>query len=96
MLERVPWATFGASGHTDFSYRVGFLVFSGLESLMGEAELDRAMRQYVGTHMAKGGTTGDLVRIRAAAAPPWASGVVPPRLSGHRGMCWSGLRRILG
>jgi hypothetical protein len=60
-LERVPFAQFGAEGRTDFAYRMGFLMFSGLETLMGERELDQALRQYVQTHMENGGTTVELI-----------------------------------
>ena len=41
-LERTPFARFGAEGVTDFSYRVGFLMFTALEALVGP---ERARRR---------------------------------------------------
>ena len=67
-LARVPFARFGAEGRTDFAYTVGFLMFSGLETLMGESDLDRGFRQYVQAHQGKGGTTADLLAALSGAS----------------------------
>lgn len=56
-LERTPFARFGVESKTDYAYRVGFLMFTGLESLLTETGLDAAVRRYLQAHLAKGGTT---------------------------------------
>jgi hypothetical protein len=61
-LERTPFASYGAEGMTDASYRVGFLMFSALEELLGQASLDAALRDYIQGRMASGGTTADFVK----------------------------------
>jgi hypothetical protein len=60
-LDRTPFARFGAEGVTDYSYRVGFLMFTALETLLGPDRLDAAVREFVQGHIAKGGTTADLI-----------------------------------
>ena len=67
-LEHTPFARFGAEGRTDWAYSVGLLMFSGLGEVMGEAQLDRGLRQYVQAHLRNGGTTADLVAMLAGAS----------------------------
>ncbi len=71
-LERTPFARFGVEGTTDFSYRVGFLMFTALEALLGPERLDAAVREFVQGHIAKGGTTAELTATisRASTARP--------------------------
>ena len=67
-LERTPFVRFGAEGITDFSYRVGFLMFTGLETLLGPERLDAAVREYVQSRIAKGGTTADLMAVTSRSS----------------------------
>lgn len=67
-LERTPFARFGLEGATDFSYRVGFLMFTALEALVGAETLDGALRDYVQGSIARGGTTSDLVAVISRSA----------------------------
>jgi hypothetical protein len=60
-LERTPFIRFGVAGVTDLSYRVGFLMFTALEALLGPGPLDAAVRDFIQTHMKSGGTTTELV-----------------------------------
>jgi aminopeptidase N len=69
-LERTPFLRFGAEGVTDFSYRVGFLMFSALEALLGPERLDAAIREYVQQRIARGGTTADLIAVISRASIP--------------------------
>ena len=56
----VPFAQYGAKNMTDWSYRVGFLMFSELERLAGRERVDTALREYIRKHLASGGSTRDL------------------------------------
>jgi hypothetical protein len=67
-LERIPFARFGREGRTDWAYSVGLLMFSGLGEVIGEAQLDGGLRQYVQAHLLKGGTTAELTATLAGAS----------------------------
>jgi hypothetical protein len=69
-LERTSFARFGVDGVTDFSYRVGFLMFTALEALIGPEVLDAAVRDYVQGRIATGGTTSDLVAVISRSSRP--------------------------
>jgi len=68
-LERTPFSRFGTEGVTDYSYRVGFLMFTALETLTGTDALDAALRDYVQSRISKGGTTADLMAAVTRAVP---------------------------
>jgi hypothetical protein len=68
-LERVPFARFGVEGKTDYAYRVGFLMFTALEALVGQAALDAGLRDDIQSHLSKGGTTADLTAAIRRGAP---------------------------
>ena len=59
---RIPMRRYGAEQLTDFSYRVGRLMFAGLYAALGEEAFDRALRAHFQAHQASGTTTDDLVR----------------------------------
>ena len=68
-LERVPFLRFGVEGKTDYAYRVGFLMFTALEALVGQTALDAGLRDDIQSHLSKGGTTADLTAAIRRAAP---------------------------
>ena len=64
----IAFAAYGAHEMTDASYRVGFLMFSVLERMVGVQALDRGLRAYVASH-ARGGTTSVLATALDDASP---------------------------
>ena len=60
---QTPLVDYGRKGSTDLSYRVGALFFDLLYRLEGEEAFNRILRQYGSDFAAKGGSTGDLVKV---------------------------------
>jgi hypothetical protein len=69
VLREEPLARYGAARATDYSYRVGYLVFRGLEVLMGREALQRGLRGYYQDHRLTGGTLLQLESALQAATP---------------------------
>jgi hypothetical protein len=67
-LDRVPFQRFGAERATDHAYRVGFLMFTALETLLGPGPFDAGVREYVQAHLAQGGTTSDFISVMSRAS----------------------------
>jgi aminopeptidase N len=74
VLREQPLARFGAVRATDHSYRLGYLVFCGLERLMGREALQRGLRAYYQDHKLSGGTLLQLESALQAAASRDLSG----------------------
>lgn len=68
---RVPMRAYGEARMTDYSYRVGRLMFAALHHALGEETFDRALRTHFQAHKASGGGTDDLVRafVEVGGAP---------------------------
>jgi hypothetical protein len=74
VLREEPLARYGAVRATDHSYRVGYLVFCGLERLMGREALQNGLRAYYQDHKLSGGTLLQLESALQAATPRDLSG----------------------
>lgn len=69
LLRSTPLEQYGTRSLTDYSYTVGFLMFTELEQLMGKAALDDGLRTYFQDHKARGGTTAELRAALQHASP---------------------------
>jgi len=68
-LASVPFARYGSERLTDFSYRLGFLMFAALEERMGRDRLDAGLRAFVERYRREGATTRQLIdTLRAESA----------------------------
>jgi hypothetical protein len=65
----VPFARYGTERITDWSYRVGYLLFAALERRIGRERLDGGLRSYMQRHGMNGGTMRDLARTIDEATP---------------------------
>jgi aminopeptidase N len=65
----VPFAQYGVERMTDWSYRVGLLMFDALERKVGRDRLDQGLRTYMQRYKAGGGTTRELARSLDEASP---------------------------
>ena len=70
VLRGTPFAQYGRADLTDYSYRVGMLMFAALDAIVGPAILDAGVRGHVQAHLAGGGTTQQLVESLTQAAAP--------------------------
>jgi hypothetical protein len=69
-LRTVPPIEYGRRAMTDYSYRVGQLMFAAMFELAGEATFDRIVGGYYQAHRASGGTTDDFIRYAESIGPP--------------------------
>lgn len=69
LLRSVPFDQYGKRGMTDYSYTVGFLMFTDLERLMSRSALDAGLRAYFQDHQSRGGTTAELEQALQRASP---------------------------
>ncbi len=68
-LKSVAFAGYGAHELTDASYRVGFLMFTVLERLVGVEALDAGLRAYLSAHATGGGSVSALAGALDDASP---------------------------
>jgi hypothetical protein len=71
----VPMRRYGAEHLTDFSYRVGRLMFAALYATLGEEAFDRALRTHFQTYQAAGASTDDMVRAFVDEGGPAAAAI---------------------
>ncbi len=69
-LRATPFVEYGRNNMTDSSYRVGLLMFSALDRIVGREKLDAGLRAHIQGHAKEGTTTAQLVDSLSAAARP--------------------------
>jgi aminopeptidase N len=70
LLRRTPFVEYGRADLSDYSYRVGLLMFSALDALVGPEKLDAGLRAHIQGHLSGGGTTAQMVGSLSEAAAP--------------------------